>query len=65
VRGAREKGLGGVGGEELGAEFGEVDLLRVGGALGVCRYWGKTLVSDGVGREAEGGKYLRGGPLCE
>ena len=34
--GSREEGFGGVGGEELGAEFGEVDFLRVGGAFGVC-----------------------------
>ena len=33
--GAGEEGFGGVGGEELGAEFGEVDFLGVGGAFGV------------------------------
>lgn len=35
VGGAREEGLGGVGGEELGAEFSEVDFLSVCGAFGV------------------------------
>ena len=35
MAGAREGRLGAVGGEQLGAELGEVDLLRVGGALGV------------------------------
>ncbi len=36
VGGLRHGGVGGVEGEKLGAEFGEVDFLGVGGAVGVC-----------------------------
>ena len=35
VGGTGEEGFGGVGGEELGPELGEVDFLGVGGAFGV------------------------------
>ena len=36
MRGQSHGGVGGVEGEELGAEFGKIDFLGVGGAVGVC-----------------------------
>ena len=70
MRGAGEEGFGGVGGEELGAEFCEVDFLGVGCAFGVCEGRGLVVGSCGVGRGGgEGGRgaierYLLVGPLC-
>lgn len=60
MRGARQGGLGGVHGEQLGAEFGEVDLLGVGGAFGVfAEDHGAGEVLDGffddVGEDAHHG----------
>lgn len=46
MRGERHGGVGGVEGEELGAEFGEIDFLRVGGAVGVCWGGGVFLAGD-------------------
>ena len=66
MRGARSVGFARVEGEELGAQFGEVDFLRVGGAFGVCV--GKEKGRGQFrGEEEEGagsGGYLRGGPWC-
>ena len=47
MRGERERGVGRVGGQELGAEFGQVDLGAVGAAVGV---WGLL-------QNAQGGRW--------
>lgn len=47
MRGAGKLGLGGVGVEELGAEFGEINFLGVGRALGV---WTETCQSESGGQ---------------
>ena len=36
MRGKGDGGVAGVEGQEFGAEFGKVDLLGVGTAVGVC-----------------------------
>lgn len=66
--GERESGIAGVEREELRAELGEVDFLRIVAAIGLCSEmsiskgkgsrWGRC---EGVQRN----KCLRGGPWCE
>ena len=73
MRGEGHGGVGGVEGEELGAEFGEVDFLGVGGAVGVCGWWGvlgegwccgKGRVGESEGGGEGGGCYPLLAPWC-
>jgi len=66
VRGARQARLGAVGAQQLGAQLGEVDFLRVGGFGGVfAQHHGAGQVLDGffdhVGEDLHGGDGLRFG----